>query len=265
MATDTLTPPRSVIDALRGDRCARPAVDTASAAGLRAELEDGIFEILGSVAPATPIVIRSSSLRRVPDATELVQSVNGRLRGVLVCQLLRLLAVGADVSDPFDDAMAAWRSESPSGDLHAHAVRLDADETARLATDVTAHFVTLSRAWGQLPARWTTRSALHVMQRLAGGRVILRDAIDLAIGSTLGDVASVALLDLTTSPLGEIAERALRYHALVQTLRTSVVPLRSAAFSTATGELWVCDVDRDLVARSVRDVLEAVHAEWSRR
>ena len=75
MATDTLSPPQSVIDVLRGDRSSRPAVDTASAAGLRAELEDGIFNVLGSVAPASPVVIRSSSLRRAPEATELGQPV----------------------------------------------------------------------------------------------------------------------------------------------------------------------------------------------
>ena len=34
----------NVVDALRGDRAARPLANTTSAAGLRAQLEDGIYE-----------------------------------------------------------------------------------------------------------------------------------------------------------------------------------------------------------------------------
>jgi hypothetical protein len=68
----------------------------------------------------------------------------------------------------------------------------------------------------------------------------------------------VALLDVTTSPLGEGAERVMRYHALVQTLRTSIVPLRTSMFSTATGELWSANVDDELLSRAVGDVLETL-------
>jgi hypothetical protein len=58
--------------------------------------------------------------------------------------------------------------------------------------------------------------------------------------------------------LGEGAERVMRYHALIQTLRTSTVPLRTSIFSTATGELWSTDVDAELLSRAVDDVLEAL-------
>jgi hypothetical protein len=95
--------------------------------------------------------------------------------------------------------------------------------------------------------------------------VVLRDVVDLVIGNTTSDVASIALFDVTTSPLGEGAERTMRYHALVQTLRTSTMPLRSCTFSTATGELWVRDVDYSLLARSVDEVLTCVRDLWSAR
>ena len=39
-----------------------------------------------------------------------------------------------------------------------------------------------------------------------------------------------SLFDVTTSPLSEGAERTMRYHALVETLRSSVVPLRTSTF-----------------------------------
>jgi hypothetical protein len=73
--------------------------------------------------------------------------------------------------------------------------------------------------------RWMPRTSLRAYQRLAGGNVVLRDVVDLMVGTTASVEASVVLLDVTTSPLGESAERVMRYHALVQTLRTSVAPL----------------------------------------
>jgi hypothetical protein len=82
------------------------------------------------------------------------------------------------------------------------------------------------------------------------------------IGTNSGAWASVVLLDVTTSPLGEGAERAMRYHALVETLRTSIVPLRTSAFSTATGDLWALDVDHELLSRSANEVLEVINELW---
>jgi hypothetical protein len=82
------------------------------------------------------------------------------------------------------------------------------------------------------------------------------------IGTNSSAWASVVLLDVTTSPLGEGAERAMRYHALVETLRTSIVPLRTSAFSTATGELWMLDVDHELLTRSAHEVLEVINELW---
>ncbi len=110
-----------------------------------------------------------------------------------------------------------------------------------------------------MPTRWLPRTSLRAHQRLAGGNVVLRDVIDLMVGSTASEEASVALLDVTTSPLSEGAERVMRYHALVQTLRTSTVPLRTSIFSSATGELWSLDVDEELLQRSVLDVLDSVN------
>jgi hypothetical protein len=92
---------------------------------------------------------------------------------------------------------------------------------------------------------------------------VLRDVIDLLIGTSTSEVASIALFDVTTSPLGEGAERSMRYHALMQTLRTSVMPLRTCTFSSATGEIWIRDVDYELLARSVEDVLANIRDQWS--
>jgi hypothetical protein len=260
MATCTDPSPRSVVEALRGDRRRRPRTDRSCAPGLRSILEDGIFELLYDTVPATPLIVRASSLRQQSLSTDIALSAHARVRGILVNQVLRLLSVGALVTDPFDDALRAWRLEVGSGELLDFVDRLSGDDLARLATDVTAHAVTLTRSLGPVSPHWLARSAVRASVLLASGSVVLRDVVDLMVGTTVGEVASVALFDVTTSPLGEGAERTMRYHALVQTLRSGVVPLRTSSFSTATGEMWSLDVDAELLTRSTHEVLEALSA-----
>ncbi len=263
--TSLLDSPQSVVEALRGDRLRRPLVDHSVAAGLRAVLEDGIYGIVGTALLTTPIVVRAATLARPSGTIDLRSSSPSRLRGVLVHQLLRLHCVGATINDALDDATRAWRAQDPSNDLLAMLDRLDDDERARLSTDVTAHWVTFSRALGDVPSRWMPRTSVRASQSLAGGGVLLRDVVDLMIGTVGDDVASVALFDVTTAPLGVGAERVMRYHALVQTLRTSTKPLRTATFSSATGELLVRDVDDEMLTRSVDEVIACVGDRWIER
>ncbi len=265
MTTMLDSSPVSVVEALRGDRSRRPLIDIASASGLRSLLEDGIFEIIGAQRLDAPLVVRTAWLHQRFATVDIGVSSTGRIRGVLIGQLLRLLSVGMSIDHPFDDALSAWRSEAGANELTERLDTMDDDERARLATDLEAHFVTLTRALGEIPARWTPRSSVRLFQRLAGGNVVLRDVVDLMIGTSTSDVASIALFDVTTSPLGEGAERSMRFHALMQTLRTSLMPLRTSTFSSATGEIWIRDVDYELLARSVGDVLASVRDQWSVR
>ena len=184
---------------------------------------------------------------------------------MLVNQLLRLLCVGADVVDPFDDAVSAWRFDVGTNELVVAFDRLDADDRARLHAEVRAHFSSLEGALGTIRAHWMPRSAVRATQRLADGAVELRDVVDLVVGAPSRDVAATALLDVTTAPLGHGDERTIRYHALVHTLRTSTMPLRTSALSTATNEFWTRDVDFALLARSVDDVLAVVDDLWRAR
>lgn len=247
--------PRTITSVLRGDPQRRPLPDRQVAAGLRAQLEDGIFSLWPNE-PREPVTVRASAFTLNPTSTE--GTSTGQFRGLLLNQLLRLLAMGVTISDPFANAIEAWRSEDAASPLLTQVDQLDAEDLARLRADVQSHFTTLERNLGPLPASWEPRSAVRAYQRLAGGQVILRDAIDLSLGTTTSERASVVLVDVTTSPLGASAERIMRYHALVQTLRTGVAPLRSAAFSSATAELWVLDVTNELLQRGVDDVLHVL-------
>ena len=249
--------PRCVMDVLRGERSTRPDPDTASAARVRVVLEESLAELLGEDPRDEPITVRASSLRQEGPTRE-SGSPLGPVRGILVNQALRLLCAGVEIGDVYRDTLCAWRAEAGENYLTGYVDQLDGDDAARLRADVEAHWVTLKRSFGSLSNWWLPRTSLRAYQRLAGGNVILRDMVDLMVGTTSSDVASVAILDVTTSPLDEGAERVMRYHALVQTLRTGIVPLRTSMFSTSTGELWSVDVESELLARSVDDVLRVV-------
>ncbi|MGA2123024.1 MAG: hypothetical protein ABSG58_01220 [Acidimicrobiales bacterium] len=246
--------PRCVMDVLRGERSTRPAPDTAAAAHLRAALEESLAELLGDDPREEPIIVRASSLRHDAPSNDSA-SPHAPVRGILVNQALRLLCAGAMIDDVYRDTLCAWRAEVGENYLTGYVDQLEGDDAARLRADVEAHWVTLKRSLGTLSNWWLPRTSLRAYQRLAGGSVILRDMVDLMVGTTSSEVASVVILDVTTSPLDEGAERVMRYHALVQTLRTGIVPLRTSMFSTGTGELWSVDVENELLSRSVAEVL----------
>lgn len=255
--TPLLSAPAHVMDVLRGDPGERPTARAEAALTLRTRLDEEARALLGAGPLEAPVMVSAATLR-LDTPPENVSAPLAQIRGLLVNQALRLLSVGASGEGLMDDALDAWRHDVGTSELTRYLDQLDADERARLRTDVTAHCVTLRRSLGPLPSAWLPRTSLRAHQRLVGGDLILRDVIDLMVGTTASDAASVALLDLTTSPLGEGTERAIRYHALVQTLRTGVTPLRSAAFSTATGDLWCHDVNDELLERGVDDVLEVL-------
>lgn len=245
---------------MRGDRRQRPLADRSVAAGLRGDLEDQLYELLANT-DRDPIVLRASDLRQEPFVTPVASAPFGRLRGVLIGQLVRLMAVGHPIDDPYGDALSAWLASAETGTLADAFVQLDAEELARLATDVTAHAVTLTRRLGPINPQWRPRTGVRVVARLAAGAVQLRDQIDLVVGSVHTEHASVALFDVTTSPFGSDHERTLRFHALVQTLSSSVPPLRVVSLSSATNELWSLDVDNELLRRALRDVVDAVRTK----
>lgn len=253
--------PELVTEVLRGDRTQRPRRDDDAAGGLRALLEDHVFSILGGRRGATTVTISSATLNTAGSEHELASSTLARARGILVSTAFRLLVAQVHVDDPFGDALDAWRGEPPGDDLLDELSHLDDDQCARLRADVTAHVATMRRAMGTIPSGWRPRTSQRIRQSFGGGAVSLRDVIDLVVGTTHLDVANVALVDITTSPLGPGAERTMRYHALMQTLRSSVVPLRTSIFSSATGELWTLDVDHEVLIRAVDDVARALHRE----
>jgi len=249
VATIDITMAEILRDGRRFADAPRPAVD-----GLRTQIGDGLFSIFGATAAHEPVVVRASSFR----TNDLVAyTPYGRMRGALLTQTLRLHMVNYSSHDPFGDAVAAWRASEGASELVDYFDAIDDDERARLATDVAAHSVVLQQRIGDIPPQWRPRTAVRARVRLANGQVELRDHVDLAIGSISAGTGN-ALVDITSSVLDDNVERALRFHALVESLRAGVAPRFIAALSTATADVWRVVVDDELLQRAVNDLLGVI-------
>jgi hypothetical protein len=246
--TNATVTPAPTLTLLRGDRHTRPARNLDVSTTLRHSLEEH-FAL--SAVPA--LVIRASSLRARsygPDSSSFAH-----LRGLLVGYVVRLLASGVHVDDAFSDAVAAWGPDAQRSTAAQDFASLDNDQRARLEADVRSHASVVRAHLSGLPSSWRPRTAVRTSIVLGNGAFELRDEIDLTLGTVASDVANVVVLDVMSGPLGLYAERVLRYHALTHTLRTGVMPLRSAVLSSATGELWSRVVDASLLDDAVRDLV----------
>lgn len=259
MTTASLAPTDDLVVALRGTLALRPSVDRGLAGGLRAWLDDGIFELLG--APSMGAVrVRTSDVAGAPRSG----GPAAMLRGALVAQLLGVHVAGHTPQDAYLAAANALRASGRNDDLAAALDELDAEERARLAAEVASHGAVLAHRLPTVPARWSPRVGVRHHVALAGGGVILRGQIDLTLGEPGGTTACVCLLDVTTSLLEPRHDDALTYLALLETLRSGEPPLRVAALSTADGSALVRDVTGSLLADAADAVLGAVRAQATR-
>ena len=256
MTPTTLASSDDLVDALRGTSALRPAADRGLAGGLRAWLDDGVFERLGVPEPGA---LRLSA-RDVAGTTPHAAGPAALLRGALVAQLLRLRVAGVGTPAPFAAASCALAASGRDDDLAGALASLDDDERSRLAAEVDAHGRVLAERLPDLPSRWSPRCGVRQRVGLAGGGVVLRGLVDLALGAPGGDRACVCLVDVTTSVLEARHECALAYLALLETIRCGEPPLRVAALSTADGTAIVRDVSPELLADAVGAVLDAVGA-----
>ena len=112
---------------------------------------------------------------------------------------------------------------------------------------------------GSLAPWWRVRTKSSCVLRFAGGSVIVRDLIDVTVGSSHTARAGVALLDVTSSELGEDCLRLLRFHSLCWTLRSHVVPLRAVAVSSATGEIRSLDVTSEVLELAANELVDTVN------
>ena len=249
MATTTTL---DLLSQLRGDRSKRPPVDRGLAGGLRAWLEDELSggDVLQQQTPLylSPRSATSAGLRSVPGPEVLVRA---GLVGALVAQRVLL----GEVDHAMDDALAALEAEEDALAEHVHS--LEPDSFAQLAAEVTAHDAVLARSLRMVPGSWLPRCHQRLSVSLNGGTILLSAQPSLVLGPPAREVATVCLLEVTTSVSDETTTRRLGVLALLQTLRSMAAPLRVASLSTATGDQTVLEVTDGLLVDAVADVINA--------
>lgn len=242
----------NLLGLLRGDRDQRPRVDRGLAGGLRAWLDDELMGAAGLVDKPLVLTPRSAT-------TDGLRSVPGPLvlaRAALVTALVTQRTLLGEVGHPMDDALAALESGEPA--LAAEIHELPSDGFAQLAAEVAAHDAVLAQHLGPVPGTWLPRTGERLSVPLCGGAVILNAQPSLLLGPPALEVASVCLLEVTTSVPDPTTEQRLSVLALLETLRSGAAPLRVASLSTATGDTVVLDATDALLTDGLSHVVVAV-------
>ena len=247
-ASMSITHSANAVSQLRGEPSRRPRIDRALAGGLRAWLNDELFEIFGEDS-STKIVRSPWSLthRSAPHSTL------GIARGALVGALFTQRLLGGDVVHPMDDALCVLEADQSSAPLTHEIHQLDPDRFALLAAEVNAHDAVLAQQLRPVPSTWLPRFGVSACISLHGGQLTLRATTDAMLGPAPHDIASVALLEVTTASHDELIQQELKLRALIETLRAGTQPFAVASLSSATGELALLEVRE-------HDLVEAVHA-----
>jgi hypothetical protein len=250
---DTITP---LLEALRGQRHSRPSLDLTLAGGLRSWLEDDLAPLVADLSLSSPLLL---SPRTVVDSSlSAVPNISAIARAALVTSLLMHEVFLGAVTHPMDDALSALEADPGREELVEAIHGLEPDAFAQLAAEVTAHHSVLARHVGMIPSTWLPRVASRLSVNLAGGRVLLGASPSLLLGPPSFEVASVCLLEVTTSPLDEHTEKRLSVFALLELLRSGATPLRVGSLSTSTGETLVCTVNDGLLTAALHLVTAAV-------
>jgi len=246
---------KDLVLALRGQRELRPRVDPALAGGLRAWLEDDLSELAKSLDPSAPLFISPRALCADPHvaASPIIGFARATLLSALIAQRLTL----GGVEHAMDDALSALEADPRHDELVEAIHALEPDSFAQLAAEVAAHDTVLAHSLGAVPPSWLPRCTVRLSVPIIGNRIVLGAVADVVIGPPASEVASVCLIDITTSDLGDEIERRLGVLSLIETLRSGAQPLRVASLSTATGDVAIVDVGDEVLAAAVADVVSA--------
>ena len=246
----------ALVTSLRGSRELRPKVDPALAGGLRAWLDDDLAGVVGSIDPAAPVFASPRSL--ISDRDRSAAPTLAIARGALLGELVRQRVVLGGVEHPMDDALAALEADPRHASLVAAIHALEPDGFAHLAAEVAAHDTVVARALGAIPPSWLPRTHVRLSVPVAGGRVVLGATVTIMVGPPAANVASVCLINVTTSALDDAASAQLGILCLIETLRSSTPPLRAAVLSSATGEIERLDVGDAVLFAAIDDVVGGV-------
>jgi hypothetical protein len=253
-----------VLARLRGASEQRSDVDPGVAGGLRDWLEDGLSEVVASLPEDGPPV------RVTKEAINQVLACEGHLlaarrhpfvvsrqlaRGSMVDALFRQWITTGRLDDLWADSLGALSVTGDVDGVVAYAQGLGDKERQTLADDLAAHAACITASWPVPAPSWMARTQERLVVPLAGGRVVLSGVVDLALGAPSAGRASVCIVEVKSGRRRVEHRGDLHLYALLETLRSGAPPFRVATFYSATGELDVEPVGRDVLLGALHRVL----------
>lgn len=255
----------ALVSRLRGDGAPRPPVDPGDAAGLREWLEDGLADALAPLGddPSRPVQVTKDALNQVlvceahlAAQRRAPRRVTAALaRGMLVDVLFRQWLTTGAMADPWADGLDALRAEGDRDDVAAYLAGLPDEQRRALADEVAEHAARVCSSWPVPAPSWLARTQERLVVPLAGGRVVLSGVLDLALGAPSAGRASVCVVELKSGRRRVEHRGDLHLYALMETLRSGAPPFRVATYYTATGELDVEPVGRDVLVGALHRTL----------
>ncbi len=254
----------SVVARLRGEGAERPLVDPGLAGGLRDWLEDALAPSVAALAPdAAPVRISKETINQVLlcEAGHLARQQTAPgvsvelVRGALVDALFRQWVTVGRVADPFEDALGALAVDPGAAVAVEWVAALSANERGALAEEVAAHAARIATDWPVPSPAWLARTQERLSVPLAGGRVLLSGVVDLALGAPSTGRASVCVVEVKSGRRRVEHRGDIHLYALLETLRSGAPPFRVGTYYSATGELDVEQVGRDVLVSALHRVL----------
>ncbi|HEY7948996.1 MAG TPA: PD-(D/E)XK nuclease family protein [Acidimicrobiales bacterium] len=262
---DVIRPPEgsALLERLRGQATARPAVDPGLAGGLRDWLEDGLAGVTDDLpADAGPVRVTKEALTGVLmcEAHLVARRTSPRTvtpelaRGSLVDALFRQWVTTGRLDDPWSDALGGVRAEGDT-DIIGFLDAMDPESNRELAREVAEHAAGVVARWPVPSPMWLPRTQERLVVPLGGGRVVLSGVVDLAFGGPAGERASVCVVEIKSGRRRIEHRGDLHFYALLETLRSGAPPFRIATYYTRTGELDVEPVTDDVLVGALQRVL----------
>lgn len=225
-----------------------PASSPGLAGGLRAWLEDGVAEASNDL----PRLVSYDA-----PAPHGAMDPAGLLLERMTFAAFRLVVTGISLRRPFDDVVGALSADSDAAAILDALGGLRRTERAALRAAICARAEVFHARMGAIPPALLPATRHVVTVPLAGGRVVLRATADLSLRTTRPgpSPAAGAVTLVRIRRAGDQASdpaRALRFLALLETVRSGTPPRHLVDLDPDTGA-------RTLVPTTLSALREAVH------
>ena len=253
----------TLIGRLLGEGSDRPRVDPGLAGGLRDWLEDELAAPVAALGDQNgPVRVTKETLNQVLVCESHLVARRGAprrmteelARGSLVDAAFRQWITTGRLDDPWADSLAAMEATGDSDGVVAFVGALPSARRHALADELAAHGAVLTAAWPVPSPTWLARTQERLTVPLAGGRIVMSGVVDLAFGAPSSGNASVCIVEVKSGRRKVEHRGDLHLYALMETLRSGAPPFRVATYYTATGELDVEPVGREVLVGALHRV-----------